>query len=325
MTQRRSLLETVVDTALEVPVAPSFTRIGHDVRSRVAGWANVADIDLGGRVVAITGATSGLGLSAARTLAACGAQVVLLGRDADRLASARLSVVAAAPSSSPDTVVVDMADLDAVRQACDRLRALHDRLDVLVHNAGALSASRTESPQGIETTIAAQVVGPFLMTTLLLDRLVASAPSRVITMSSGGMYTSGLRVDDLQMRDGYRGAEQYARAKRAQVTLNEMWADRHGASGIHFHALHPGWADTPGVATSLPTFRRVVGPALRTPDQGADTLVWLAAAEDALASNGGFWHDRRRRSLHILPTTRRSDTPERRQALWEWCTRAAGL
>ena len=145
------------------------------------------------------------------------------------------------------------------------------------------------------------------LTGLLLERLAESAPSRVLTMSSGGMYTANLTVSGLQMSaDDYKGAEQYARAKRAQVALNELWAARLGDAGIHFHALHPGWADTPGVDASLPTFSKVVGPLLRTADQGADTLVWLAADNAALESDGLFWLDRLvqvKRSLQLSSFT----------------------
>jgi NAD(P)-dependent dehydrogenase (short-subunit alcohol dehydrogenase family) len=202
---------------------------------------------------------------------------------------------------------------------------LPKRIDVLVHNAGALTADRRTSPQGIEQTVASQVVGPFLLTHLLLPALRAAAPGRVITVSSGGMYASPLRVDDMQMGADYRGAEQYARAKRAQVTLNEMWAQRVPTAEIVFHAMHPGWADTPGVEASLPTFRKVVGPLLRTPEQGADTIVWLGASPEATRSSGGFWLDRQRRSIHKVPTTRRSDTVGRREALWRWVAEAAGV
>jgi NAD(P)-dependent dehydrogenase (short-subunit alcohol dehydrogenase family) len=175
-------------------------------------------------------------------------------------------------------------------------------------------------------TVAAQVVGPFLLTARLLPLLRTAAPGRVLTMSSGGMYTAPLAVDGLQMSDAdYGGSEQYARAKRAQVTLQEMWAERVDPAEVVFHALHPGWADTPGVASSLPTFHRVMGPLLRTPDQGADTLVWLAADDAATRSSGGFWLDRRERAIHKLATTRRSDTAERRMRLWDSVAALAGL
>jgi NAD(P)-dependent dehydrogenase (short-subunit alcohol dehydrogenase family) len=317
----------VVDALLEAPVVTSFTRIGHDIRSRLEHWSPVSGYDLTGRVVLLTGATSGLGLSAAETLARCGASVILLGRDVAKTERVRADLVARTGNSNLSIVVADMGDLDDVRAAAAQVLADHDRLDVLIHNAGALTNDRRVSPQGTELTVASQVVGPFLLTALLIDRLVASAPARVLTMSSGGMYATGLTVDDLEMTESdYKGAEQYARAKRAQVTLNEMWAERFAGSGVSFHAVHPGWADTPGVAESLPTFRRVVGPLLRTPAQGADTLVWLAADEgEPLATNGLFWLDRRQRSLHKLPTTRRTDTSERRDRLWQWCVDRSGV
>jgi dehydrogenase/reductase SDR family member 12 len=125
--------------------------------------------------------------------------------------------------------------------------------------------------------------------------------------------------------EDYNGTEQYARAKRAQVTLNEMWAEKFGDRGIIFHALHPGWADTPGVDRRAPTFAKVMGPFLRTPEQGADTLVWLAADDTALVSNGRFWLDRALRPIHKLPTTKRTDTAERREQLWNWVADTAGL
>ena len=95
---------------------------------------------------------------------------------------------------------------------------------------------------------------------------------------------------------------------------------------MRFHALHPGWADTPGVEDALPTFRKVVGRFLRTPEEGADTLVWLAADDrEPLRTNGGFWHDRELRSIHKLSSTRKTDTPERRRELWDWVADAAEI
>ena len=316
----------LVDQLVEAPVVTSFTRIGHDIRSRIGHWPAVSGYDLAGRVVVLTGATSGLGLAAAEILARCGATVVLLGRDRSKTVRVRDDLAARTGHDELDVVVADMGDLDAVRDAAGDIRRRYEHVDVLIHNAGALSATRQTYSDGLEATVASQVVGPFLLTSLLLDRLTprqpGQLPGRVVTMSSGGMYASPLRVGSLQMGDDYRGSEQYARAKRAQVTLNEMWADRADPGEVVFHAMHPGWADTPGVEASLPRFRRVVGPLLRTPAQGADTLVWLAADDGKpLESSGGFWLDRERRPIHKLPNTRRSDTPARRAELWEWCER----
>ncbi len=319
-------LKQAVDTLLEAPIVPSFTRIGYETRRRLEGWTDLADYDLTGRTMVVTGATSGLGRAAATRLAANGATVIIVGRTAERNEAVVSEMREETANPDITHVAADMSRYDEVRNLADRVLSDHDRLDVLIHNAGALSNQRENAPDGTEATVAAQVVGPFLLTTLLYDRLAASAPSRVLTMSSGGMYSSGLTVAKLEMpADEYRGTEQYARAKRAQVTLNEMWAERFGGQGVHFHALHPGWADTPGVSDSLPGFSRIVGPLLRTAEQGADTLVWLAAADTPLNSNGSFWLDRRIRPIHKLGSTRRSDTPDRRRRLWEWVIERSGV
>lgn len=311
----------LVDAALEAPVLTSFTRIGPAVRSRLEGWTPLDSYDLTGRTVVVTGATSGLGLATATWVARLGATTVLVGRDAGRTEAAAASI---ADLGDVHTALADLGDLAQVRRLAADLSARFPRIDALVHNAGALTADRRVNADGIEQTVASQVVGPFLLTSLLLPALRAAAPGRVITVSSGGMYAAPLTVEHLQMGDDYRGAEQYARAKRGQVTLNEMWADTVPASDVVFHAMHPGWADTPGVAESLPTFRRIVGPLLRTPDEGADTIVWLIADDgEPAATSGGFWLDRRRRSLHRLPNTRRSDTPAHRSRLWDWVCEAA--
>ncbi|MAT05304.1 MAG: dehydrogenase [Acidimicrobiaceae bacterium] len=316
----------LADAAIEIPIVTSFTKIGYHARRRLDDWTPLTDYDFGGRVVVLTGATSGLGRCAAQLFTEQGATLVVVGRSADRNQGVVDEIVASSGNTAVSQIACDTGEYDQVRHLADQVLTDHDRLDVLIHNAGALTAERHDSSDGTEQTIASQVVGPFLLTTLLLDRLAETEGSRVITMSSGGMYTAGLTVDQLQMpADDYKGTEQYARAKRAQVTLNEMWAERSGHRGVSFQAMHPGWADTPGVEAALPGFRKVMGPLLRDADQGADTLVWLAGDAAPLDHNGGFWLDRRLRSIHKLPTTKKTDTPERRERLWSWVTERAGL
>jgi len=316
----------VVDRALELTVVPSFSRIGPSVRGRLEHWGHAEDLT--GRVFVVTGATSGIGLAAVRALLAGGATVDLVARNAAKVGALAADLDADAPGRV-GTVVADTGDLDAVRAAAATLSARRTRIHGLIHCAGALDAEYATSPQGIEQTVASQVVGPFLLTALLLPRLRAGAsgtPGRVLFVASGGMYTEPLDVDRLELRpDGYDGTTAYARAKRAQVTLAELWGARLDPAQVVVHAMHPGWVDTPGVARSLPTFRRVMGPLLRSPEEGADTLVWLSASDGApLASTGGFWLDRRRRTTHRLPSTRRADTAAARAALWRWCEARSG-
>jgi NAD(P)-dependent dehydrogenase (short-subunit alcohol dehydrogenase family) len=310
----------IVDGVLEAPIVTSFTNVGYHLRSRLHSWEPLESFDMTGATVVVTGATSGLGRHAAQRFAELGASVVVSGRNRDKTERARDEIAAATGSTSLDVAVADMGELDQVRALASAVASRHEHIDVLVNNAGSLSAERHTNTDGIEATIASQVLGPFLLTTLLSGPLRRSAPGRVVTVSSGGMYAAGLTVRSLQMgAEDYSGSEQYARAKRAQVTLNEMWAERTDPGEIVFHAMHPGWADTPGVAASLPTFRKVTLPFLRSAEQGADTIVWLGAADEPAASTGGFWLDRRRRSIHRLPSTRRTDTAEHRAALWQWC------
>ena len=150
--------------------------------------------------------------------------------------------------------------------------------------------------------------------------LEAAAPSRVIVVASGGMYTEPLDVDALDAAPAtYDGTNAYARCKRAQVVLAEEWTRQLLDIGITVNAMHPGWADTPGLRTALPGFTRVVGPLLRTPAEGADTIVWLAAAPDAAEISGLFFLDRRARAKHRLRRTRRPDEAREAGRLWRLC------
>ncbi len=322
-----TLFADAVDRTLEMTIVPSFTRIGYAVRSRLDHWTPVGQYDLTGRVVVITGATSGLGLAATRALVADGATVEMIARDATKAAAVCEQLRHGTTSAQVGYVVADTGDLDAVRKASDELSRRHGEIHALIHNAGALDKQYGQSPQGIEHTVASQVLGPFLLTGLLLPQLRAAPRSRVLWVSSGGMYSQPLSVAGLQMGpDDYDGTVTYARAKRAQVTLAQMWAEYLRPDHIAVHAMHPGWADTPGVRRSLPTFRRVSGPLLRSPDQGADTLVWLAADDRTpIETTGSFWLDRRPRATHRASATRRSDTADERRRLWDWCLARSGI
>jgi dehydrogenase/reductase SDR family member 12 len=253
-----------------------------------------------GRVAIITGATSGIGLAIATDLARRGGTVHLLARDPGRAECARQDILARSGAGDVTYGIADMCEPAAIRRFAGEFAAGHDRLDVLVHNAGAMYRSRAENSDGIELTFAGQVAGPYLLTTLLLPALAAAAPARVIVVSSGGMYAQPLSRSLAPVpAAGYRASAAYARAKRAQVALSGEWARRVPADVVAFHAMHPGWVDTPGIAAALPGFHRIAGRALRSPEQGADTAVWLATADAEALGSGRFWHDRRPRREHL--------------------------
>ena len=326
----------LLDAVLEASVVGSFSRLGYDVRSRLAHWQDLPN--QGGRVVVVTGASSGIGRAAAVGLARLGASVWLVGRDRARTAEAADEARAAAADAGLDEVVeiepvvLDVTDAAGVDEFVARFGARHDALHGLVHSAGALSADYRRTPDGTELTVATGVLAPFRLTWLLAPALRAAGDATIVTVSSGGMYTQRFDLGRLLMGpDGYRGAVAYARAKRAQVVLSHEWARRWGADGVASYAMHPGWVDTPGLHRGLPSFTRL-GPLLRHPAQGADTAVWLVAG--AARRPGarcarqleGFFLDRRRRGEHHLPWTRTGASPaEEGAALWAWCASATGV
>jgi dehydrogenase/reductase SDR family protein 12 len=308
-------IPTLLDDLLEALVVPSFTRTGYAIRRRLFRWDDPSAWSLAGRTVVITGPTSGLGREAARSMAGMGARLVLVGRDPTRLDQTRAALSEETGNHEIVTAVADMASLASVRAAADGILAREPRIDVLVDNAGAMFAERGVTTEGFERTFATTVLGPFVMLARLAPRLAASPDGRVVSVTSGGMYTQSLPLDDLMFEDGaYDGARAYARAKRAQVALMREWSRRLRGRGVAVNAMHPGWADTPGLAASLPAFRDRLGGRLRTPAEGVDTLLWLAAAPEGRAVTGRLFLDRRVRPFDRLPSTRLS--ARARRELW---------
>ncbi|HEY3615082.1 MAG TPA: SDR family NAD(P)-dependent oxidoreductase [Gaiellales bacterium] len=309
----RTTVAGAVDSALDASVIGGFSRIGPLVRGRLEGWQEPPRLD--GRVCLVTGGSGGLGLAAGLGLAQLGASLRLLVRDAGRGEEARRRIAAETGNDDVRYELVDMSLRSSVRACAERILAGGEPVHVLVHNAGVLPPERRETGEGLELTFATNVLGPHLLTRLLRDRLVASAPARVLLVSSGGMYLRRLDVGDLQTtaRD-FDGTDAYSRSKRAEVVLAERWAEELAGTGVVVHSMHPGWADTPGIKQSIPGFQRVMGPLLRTPEQGADTIVWLAAAAEPGETTGRFWCDRHVRTTHRLRRT--CETAEERDRLW---------
>lgn len=288
-----------IDAAMEASVVGSFTRFGYNVRSRLFDWHELPDLT--DRTIIITGATSGLGYAAASELSQFGANLMLVGRDRARTA-ATAQELNQTTGGNVDYVIADMSELASVRAASAELAEL-PKIDALLHNAGALLDTYQKTSDGYEKTFAAHVLGPHVMTRTLLPILQRTGDARVVTMTSGGMYAEKLDPAHVMMsRSDYDGVRAYAKAKRAQVALNEQWAFREPSAAV-FHTVHPGWAATPGIAASLPRFNRAMSPLLRDPYQGADTMVWLAASDEALLSSGHLWLDRRPRHTNKVPWT----------------------
>jgi dehydrogenase/reductase SDR family member 12 len=293
------------DTVLDRTIALGYGSVGVLARRHLPGWpADPPRMD--GATVLVTGAASGLGLASARGFARLGATVHALARSEARAAEA---------IGHPE--VCDLSDLNAVREFAESFAARTPRLDVLVNNAGVMPDERTLSPNGHELMFATHVLAPLALTTLLAPTL-----GRVINVSSGGMYGQSLPVGDWESeRTRYSPKLFYARTKREQMVITEFMAERLRGRGVVVHAMHPGWVDTEGVQRWMPVFRKLTRPIIRTPDQGADTIVWLGAAPEAVERTGLFWHDRMPRPTHYrLGASPDSDGD--REALWRYCEEA---
>ena len=295
----------MLDQLLDKSVV-GYTSLGYRLRPHPR-----IETNLDGRVAVVTGATSGLGRATAAELARLGATTILVGRNREKTTRVANEIRSETGNENIRTEIADLSSMEEVRALAARLDG---PIHILVNNAGVLLPTREETREGLERTFATNLLGHFLLTNLLIDSL--EPPARIINVSSGGMYTQRIRVRDLQSKQGaYDGAQVYARTKRGQVILTELWAERLEGRGIVVHSMHPGWAATPGVADSLPRFYKVTKPLLRTAEEGADTIVWLCASEEAGRTTGQFWHDRRPRPTHRMRGTRES--AEERRALWD--------
>ncbi len=311
MTGPRSPIVGALDRFLDLAVLPGFSSIGYEVRRRTLGWDPPT---VRGRTVMVTGANAGLGRATSETLAEGGARVVMVCRDREKGEEARQAVASVA-SLEPELLVADLSSLASVREAAATWLGWDEPLDVLVNNAGVMPPERVLTGEGFELTFATNVLGPFLLSRLLMPSLEEGSDPRIVMVSSGGMYASRFSLADPELdRREYDPTEVYAHTKRAEVMLADEFDLRFEPTSC---SMHPGWAATPGVASSLPRFNRVMGPVLRSPEAGADTIVWLAGASAEEAPGGLFYEDRRPRPKYRLPGTR--ETASDRRELFELC------
>lgn len=268
--------------------------------------------------VLITGGTSGIGRATATALARLGANVTITSRN---LASARI----AADEIGRETAVtvtaeeVDLSSLSSVRALAERFEADRRRLDVLINNAGTMAGRRRSTPEGLELTMAVNHFGPFLLTNLLLDRLIDGAPSRIITVSSENHRGArrGLDFDDLQLAAGFTPSKAYAASKLANILFTVELDRRFSSEGITARALHPGVVATgfgtgPDSPRRMAVAMRLLKPFLSTPAKGADTSVHLATAPHADLKAGIYWSNQRPKQ----PSPAALDTDAARR-LWD--------
>jgi NAD(P)-dependent dehydrogenase (short-subunit alcohol dehydrogenase family) len=254
------------------------------------------------RVAVVTGASSGIGLAAARTLASQGWRVIGTGRDPQRTASAEAQIrAAAAPGVPVDMIRVDLASMTDAARAAREVAALTGHIDVLVNNAGGTARACIVTAEGNEATFAGNHLGHFLLTDRLLPLLRAAAShsargmTRIINVSSAAHQTApGLNWDDLQMFEHFVPVAAYCNAKLANILFTRTLAERLAEDGIVAHAMHPGIVDSNFAShadDNMQAYFRARND-LSSPEAAADTLVWLATTADAAATSGGYWHQR---------------------------------
>lgn len=257
--------------------------------------ASADAMPMSGATVLVTGGTSGIGGATAAALAALGARVAIVGRDAQRAQAHARAIAAQTPGAQVDVFVADLSAQAQVRELADRVLAAYPRLDVLVNNAGGYWNSRQVTVDGIERTLAVDHLAPFLLTNLLLDRLRASAPARVVTVSSGAQAMGRIDFEDLQGERRYRGQRAYAQAKLANIMFTYELARRLAGSGVTANVLHPGVVRTgfgqedAGAAMRLTI--RLTGPFMKSPQQGARTSVYLASSPQVEGVTGQYFVD----------------------------------
>lgn len=296
-----------------------FTKAGY--RRGRRGWAPMST-DMTGKHVVLTGASAGLGFETAVALLEAGASLTLVIRDPDKVTTMQASLHDRTGRQADQVELADLSLLSQVNALSERLLRANRPIDVLINNAGALFNDYDQTSEGIERSTALLLLSPWRLTEALHPLLAGhDAPARVINVVSGGMYTQKLECESLVMSENdYRGSIAYARAKRALTVLTELWSAQWQDDDIVVNAMHPGWADTPGVQGALPGFRRLTHRVLRSSQEGADTIVWLARAREADKISGQLFLDREPRTTHLRQRTR--ETAQERAALQPWLREA---
>lgn len=255
---------------------------------------------MAGKTVLITGGTGGIGRATAIGLASMGARVGITGRDRARAEAAAAEIARASGNPAVDVFVADMSSQAEVRRLAGEVLATYPRLDVLVNNVGGFWNHRHVTADGLEHTFALNHLAPFLLTDLLLDRLKASAPARVVTVSSSAQSMGSIDFDDLMGERKYSGSRAYNQSKLANVMFTYELARRLEGTGVTATALHPGVVSTAFSAEdpALGLLVTIMRPFMKSPKRGAETPVYLASSPEAEGVTGQFFANRKAKKSH---------------------------
>ena len=279
--------------------------------------------DIRGKRVIVTGATSGIGFEAARSLAGQGARVVIVGRDASKTARCLDEIRAGAPGADVSSLLCDFSRQSEVRRLADEALRRYDRIDVLVNNAGTVFKDHTLTEDGIEASFAVNHLGYFLLTQLLLGRIVESTPARIVNVASIGHRRATMDFEDLHFARGYSLMKAYARSKLANVLYTRLLARKLAAAGVTVNCLHPGavdtaiWSGAPFWAKPLiAVFRKF---AFIPAEEGGRRIVELVTRPELSDTTGEYFED----GKVVAPSRLARDDALARQ-LWEESERLTG-
>lgn len=276
-----------------------YTKSGYQTASQRFNDGDL-DVDCAGKIFMITGANSGIGENVAQQVAKRGGTVHMVCRNALTAEDAKTRIIEYTNNQNIHVHILDLAVPEEVYKFAKDFSDNHDKLDVLVNNAGCMVHDRRIDSKGIEYNFATNVLSPHILTRVLSPLLLKSSHGRVIMVTSGGMLLEKLDCDDPQLskQEPFDGVRSYAQNKRQMVVMAEQYAEEN--SSIFHASAHPGWADTPSVRSALPDFHKRMEGRLRSPEEGADTITWLAVSPSALTQeNGKFFQDRASVSAHL--------------------------
>jgi len=283
--------------------ALSFTSIGYYARRFF--WQQTAN-DLAGKTVLITGASGGIGSSVVKDSISSGATVIAAARNQSKLNALRDTLEPNTKEQMVDAVY-DLSLQSEIIKLVESCEARGSKIDVLVNSVGLMIHNLSITEEGFETSFATNLLNHYMLTTELLNRGLLADDAVVINVSSGGMYNAPLVLEGMNLQNAaYNGGVAYTLHKRSQVELTKYWRQQHKDSNMKFYVMHPGWVDTEGVKTALPTFRKIMQFILRDEAMGADTINWLAKQKPDQVGNEKIWFDRKPRKIHLSESTKKS-------------------
>jgi NAD(P)-dependent dehydrogenase (short-subunit alcohol dehydrogenase family) len=277
-----------------------------------------------GKTVVITGGTSGIGAVAAEALASMGARIILVARDRKRAEATIARLRAKGPTAMHGVYYADLSLISETKRVGGEIATAEPRVDVLINNAGAIFGRRGETAEGFERTFATNHMSYFVLTELLRDRLLASAPAKVVNTSSHAHRGNRLNFDDLQMTNGYRGFRAYGRSKLCNILFTRELARRLKGSGVTANSLHPGFVNTRFGELGNPSFGSRVFQVLKkfalSPEKGAETLIYLASSDEAAGMSGAYYY-----KCRAIAASKEAQDDRAALRLWEETAKLAGL